>query len=152
MGPLTCLSLDFFLDVPNSSNHIHGIEKPIDPLALRDVLSSPNPFKKGYVLLRFLSFLISVGQFKFSDGIEAHLYELIFLLLIMNIQAMSLPTSCRGLINHVINGLKSLIHGEILLHLDQECLHWSSTIKLWGIRKFRPYPSQFLCDSGAPPC
>jgi hypothetical protein len=74
--PLTCFPLEFFLDVPTSRDHIHGMEKLVDPLGLRDVLRSPKLFTKGDVFLRILSLVISVGQFKVDNGLEAHLYEL----------------------------------------------------------------------------
>jgi hypothetical protein len=135
MGPLTCFPSEFFLDVPASRDHIHGMEKSMDPLGLRDVLSSPTSFTKGDVFLRILSPLISVGQFKVVMGWKHTCMN--------SIPAPSSeylgdesPTTMSGSHEpqHPWPGVSS--HGDGLLHLDQECLHWSSTIKPWGIRKF----------------
>jgi hypothetical protein len=46
MRQLTCFPFHFFLNIPTSWDHIHGMEKSMYPLGLRDVLSSPVSFTK----------------------------------------------------------------------------------------------------------
>jgi hypothetical protein len=123
MGPLTCFPYDLFLDVLASWDHIHGMEKLMDPLGLRDVPKSPVLFTKRDMFQIILSPLILAGQLKADDGMEKHLYELDYLLPIVNIWVMSLPPSCWGPTNHDIHGLDSLLHEGGLFHLDQEYLH-----------------------------
>jgi hypothetical protein len=152
MGPLASLPLEFLLDIPSSREHIHGMDKPMDPLGLRHVLLNSTSFKKGDVFLGILCALISIGQFKFGDGMEAHLYKLGYLLPGLNIRSMGHPPPRQGPSSHNIHGLKYLLYRDNLLHLDQECLHWPSTIKPQGVRKFRPYPSHCICAPRASPC
>jgi hypothetical protein len=91
MGPLNRFPPELLLNVLASRDHIHNVDKLMDPLDSRDILRSLASFTKRNVFLGILSALILVGQFEINYGLESNLYQLSYLCPTSNIHAMCHP-------------------------------------------------------------
>jgi hypothetical protein len=76
MGPLDRFPLELLLNVPSSRDHVHSVDKSMDPLGPRDIFRGPMLLTKRNVFLRIRSALLLVGYFEINDGLEPNLYQL----------------------------------------------------------------------------
>jgi hypothetical protein len=104
-SPIYYLPPSFLLNVPTSRDHVHCVDKPIDPLGVGDVLGCPILFTITNILLGVFNTLISIFQFKVRYGMESDLYEIHHLHLVLYVSMVCLPPMCMFSLDYCINCL-----------------------------------------------